>query len=99
MQLVLKFIISLYIIILISVIATDILNSSTNNNIDETNKKEKKTTCEKIIEYSKHAKGTPYVWGGESLSGMDCSGFIHWMSIQLDSPVPRTTSQRYYLST
>lgn len=32
---------------------------------------------EKIVEYAKTFLGVPYVWGGESRSGTDCSGFVY----------------------
>lgn len=32
---------------------------------------------EKVIEYAKTFLGTPYVWGAESRSATDCSGFVY----------------------
>ena len=35
--------------------------------------------------------GTPYVWGGESPRGFDCSGLLQWVWAKLGVKIPRTT--------
>ena len=53
--------------------------------------------CEKTQKYAKKAEGTEYVWGAESIKkGMDCSGFIYWIQMQIGHPVPRTTAKKYW---
>ena len=52
----------------------------------------------KIIECAQHYLGTPYVWGGESLSegGIDCSGLVYRALRDAGYNVPRDTAQGYY---
>lgn len=43
-----------------------------------------------IIQQAKSLVGTPYVWGGSSTSGFDCSGFIQYVYKANDKVIPRT---------
>lgn len=43
--------------------------------------------------------GTPYVWGGTSPSGFDCSGFLQFVFEQEDQTIPRTVSEIWNFST
>lgn len=40
--------------------------------------------------------GTPYVFGGTSSSGFDCSGFVQHVFAMLGVSVPRTADAQYY---
>ena len=50
-----------------------------------------------IVNAAKNYIGTPYVWGGESMSegGMDCSGFVYNALKDAGYDVGRTTAQGY----
>lgn len=39
--------------------------------------------------------GVPYVWGGESPGGFDCSGLVQWAASKVGVSLPRTAQQQY----
>ncbi|WP_404452796.1 NlpC/P60 family protein [Virgibacillus necropolis] len=43
--------------------------------------------------------GTPYVWGGETVNGFDCSGFIQYIFEKQNINVPRTVSDMWNFAT
>lgn len=46
-----------------------------------------------IVDAARSAVGTPYSWGGASLSGMDCSGLVTYAYEASGIDLPRTSSQ------
>lgn len=46
---------------------------------------------EQVALIAKQYLGTPYVWGGTSPSGFDCSGFVQYVYRQLGFDLTRTT--------
>lgn len=59
-----------------------------NLNSNETN-----YLTEQLINVAKDYKGTKYVWGGMSRSGMDCSGFVKTAFDTFDINLPRTSRE------
>ncbi|OBU15967.1 hydrolase [Photobacterium aquimaris] len=47
---------------------------------------------QKMINYARKNIGIPYVWGGTSPSGFDCSGFIKYIYNHFNISIPRTTA-------
>jgi len=44
--------------------------------------------------YAAQLLGIPYVWGGESLRGFDCSGLVQFVYDKLGVQLPRTSQQQ-----
>ena len=44
--------------------------------------------------YAAQLLGIPYVWGGESLAGFDCSGLVQFVYDKLGVQLPRTSQQQ-----
>ena len=47
-----------------------------------------------IVGIAQSMMGVPYVYGGSSPSGFDCSGFTSWVYRQAGISIPRTASQQ-----
>ncbi|UKN01508.1 C40 family peptidase [Paracrocinitomix mangrovi] len=45
-----------------------------------------------IIDYAKVHLGTPYIWGGTSTDGFDCTGFIYYVFKNFGIKVSRASS-------
>lgn len=67
-----------------------------NNNSGGSNNSSPSVSVGKLIDVAKSALGTPYVWGGASTSGFDCSGFIYWAFKQAGQNISRLSTEGYY---
>lgn len=57
------------------------------------------STASKIVATAKQYIGVPYVWGGTSPSGFDCSGFTQYVFKKHGISLPRTTDLQYKVGT
>ncbi|PAE38137.1 C40 family peptidase [Bacillus sp. 7884-1] len=52
-----------------------------------------------FINVAKSVMGTPYVWGGSTLNGFDCSGFIFYVANKAGYKIGRYSAAGYYSRT
>lgn len=52
-----------------------------------------------VISTAKSMLGVPYVWGGESATGVDCSGFIQYVLGKNGISMPRTAAEQFGVGT
>ena len=53
----------------------------------------KELSREKLVSYAKTFLGTPYLWGGMTPKGFDCSGFVRMVYMRYGKVLPRNASQ------
>jgi LysM repeat protein len=53
-------------------------------------------TASAIIQESKNLMGVPYVWGGNTNQGLDCSGLIYYVQNKAGTPIGRYSADGYY---
>jgi peptidoglycan DL-endopeptidase LytE len=66
------------------------------NQVSDDEKDQSSFNASTLIANAKAQLGKPYVWGGSSTSGFDCSGFIYYAFNKTGLKLTRTSSEGYY---
>lgn len=53
---------------------------------------------DRVISLAAKFAGTPYVWGGTTPRGFDCSGYTRYVYAKLGKELPRTSREQYNVS-
>ncbi|GLV63206.1 N-acetylmuramoyl-L-alanine amidase [Bacillus mycoides] len=71
-------------------------NNNQNNNNNNTNNNSGDSSS--LLAYAKSMQGVPYVWGGTSANGVDCSGYIYHVFKKFGHNISRQSVAGYWSS-
>jgi len=69
------------------------------SDLTKNNNKQKKLNVNHLLKYAKNMMGVPYIWGGNSTKGNDCSGFTQTVFNTQNIQLPRDARQQALLGT
>ncbi|WP_261806753.1 C40 family peptidase [Lapidilactobacillus luobeiensis] len=70
--------------------------TNTNNNSGNTSSTTARASRAQIVSYAKNFLGVPYVWGGTSPAGFDCSGLVQYVYAHFGIKLSRVTYAQEY---
>ncbi|EEL58844.1 SH3 domain-containing protein [Bacillus toyonensis] len=73
-------------------------NQNNNNTSNNNNTGNNSGDVSAILAYAKSMQGVPYVWGGSSANGVDCSGYIYHVYKKFGHKMSRTNVAGYWNS-
>ncbi|PFF11137.1 peptidase M24 [Bacillus cereus] len=71
-------------------------NKPNNNNNNSNNNNNNSGDSSSILAYAKSMQGVPYVWGGTSANGVDCSGYIYHVFKKFGHNISRQSVAGYW---
>ncbi|OTY20239.1 peptidase M24 [Bacillus mycoides] len=73
-------------------------NNQNNNNNNNNNNTNNSGDSSSLLAYAKSMQGVPYVWGGTSANGVDCSGYIYHVFKKFGHNISRQSVAGYWSS-
>lgn len=73
-------------------------NNNNNNNSSNNNTSNNSRDTSSLLSYAQSMAGVPYVWGGTSANGVDCSGYIYHVYNKFGYSISRQSVAGYWSS-